>query len=185
MACPVQVFIVAIVVIIAIVTTVPWLIPVVFVVFIVLLLGSKGGADTRRTCFVAGARVVTDNGLGVSIETLKDGDSILCRDIEDNQDVEGRIERVDINEKERETVMVVLEKGISFQCSPSQRILIDSGEYVRAHNLEPGMYINGVEVISILDMPGVTVYSFVVKPHDNFLILVGDNIVVCHDNSTP
>ena len=116
---------------------------------------------------------------------------ILCLNYSTGIPIQGRIERVDvaIEDTLRETTFT---NGDSFSCSPSQRLYNHATrEWTRTYELSEGLrfpFPNSHELV-IASVRGYRwdkkVYSFVVKPFDNFIVLAGKkSMLVAHDNSS-
>lgn len=161
--------------------------------FVPLILGIVWLANMRSRrdsshggmCFVAGTEILVSlEGQSIPIQQLGLGERIICYDIKNGEYILGSIARVDVSSEPR-TCIVTFSDDSSFECSPSQRILAGS-DYVRTCNLKPGMRVNGLVIDFVTDNPTkATVYTFVVEPFDNFVVLAAKNPIVCHDNSTP
>ena len=154
---------------------------------------SSYGGPHQGCCFPAGTLVAislnpTNQTYDAKrIETLKLGQSTLCLDYSSGIPIQGQIERVDVASEEilrRITFM----NGKSVLCSPSQRLRdIRRKEWIRTARLYPGMELGDLVIKELGDIRwGKEVYSFVVQPFDNFLVLPDEDstLLIAHDNSS-
>jgi len=171
-----------------------WIIGIVVVLWILgSLFGGGGGGGSNHyrqpwegSCFPAGTLIHTPAGC-VPIESLKENDSVYCYDYRAKQLVAGQITRVDVG-VEPEVRTITFLRGGSITCSPSQRLYGGLGMgWIRSGGVKAKSAVGEFKILKTETKEwGRAVYSFVIQPHDNFVVLTTGGIeLIVHDNSSP
>lgn len=171
-----------------------WIIGIVVVLWILgSLFGGGGGSkfdsfhsSGGHNCFPVGTLVHTPAGR-VAIEGLKTNDHVYCYDYGAKQLVVGQITRVDVG-SEPELRIITFLRGGSITCSPSQRLYGGSEKgWIRTGKVKARSAVGEFKILKIETKEwGRAVYSFVIQPHDNFVVLTTGGIeLIVHDNSSP
>jgi len=140
--------------------------------------------DPWRTCFPPGTRVSTPGGPR-SIESLRVGDSVHCHNYDTGTTVIGTITRADTSQEPKLHDFVLADDMGSISCSPSQRFYTFPA-WVRTEDIRPGTHLGelAVQAIETRRWEG-SVHSFVIVPHDNFIVLTDQGTqLIAHDNSS-
>ena len=154
--------------------------------------GPRRGPPTEGCCFPAGTLVHTPAGR-VPIETLKANDSVYCYDYGTKRLVAGQITRVDVGVEPEIRTITFLRGGGSITCSPSQRLYCGPEKgWIRTGEVKARSAVGEFRVLKTETKEwSKPVYSFVVQPHDNFVVLTTGGIellgieLIVHDNSSP
>lgn len=93
---------------------------------------------TAGWCFLAGTKVPMLDGTEKNIEDIKVGDEVYSFDLNAEQARAGKVLFSGETAKVLETVVITLDNGESFECTPNHLIMTRQGDYVRADSLRTG-----------------------------------------------
>lgn len=146
------------------------------------------GSYHGGSCFPSGTNILVAIGRDFTIRPIESfdlRDKIACFDYKTEKFVEGVVERVDIAEEPTLKRIKFSDKDC-ISCSLSQRLYRGDKQWIRTASIEKGIILfRDTKIVAVENYEWrKDVYSFVVKPFDNFVIAVNDRRMIAHDNSS-